>query len=192
MKAYELPTSLNIGGVEYAIRTDFRAILDILIAMNDPELDAQCRSVVMLQIMYEAWETIPTDCIEEALKKACEFIDCHQKEGDKKHPKLMDWEQDAPILIPAVNKVAHTEVRALPYLHWWTFFAYFMEIGDSLFSNVILYRSNRAKHKKIESWEKEFYKDNKSIIDFEKKEERSEEEKNELRELFGFNKPVQK
>ena len=37
MTAYELPTSLNISGVDFSIRTDFRAIIDILIAMNDPE-----------------------------------------------------------------------------------------------------------------------------------------------------------
>ena len=41
MTAYELPTSLNISGVDFSIRTDFRVIIDILIAMNDPELDEQ-------------------------------------------------------------------------------------------------------------------------------------------------------
>ena len=34
MTAYELPTSLNISGVDFSIRTDFRVIIDILIAMN--------------------------------------------------------------------------------------------------------------------------------------------------------------
>ena len=37
MTAYELPTSLNISGVDYSIRTDFRVIIDILImyGLND-------------------------------------------------------------------------------------------------------------------------------------------------------------
>ena len=58
MTAYELPTSLNISGVDFSIRTDFRAIIDILIAMNDPELDEQAKAVVMLQILFEDWQSI--------------------------------------------------------------------------------------------------------------------------------------
>ena len=174
MTGYELPTSLNIGGVDFNIRTDFRAVLDILIACNDPELDEYAKSEVMIKILFVDWENIPADLLEEACVQACNFIDCGQKD-EKKRPKLIDWEQDAKIIIPAVNKVAHTEVRSVPYMHWWTFFSYFMEIGDSLFSSVISYRSNRAKKKKTEKWEKEFYKENKALIDF--RNELSEEEK---------------
>lgn len=50
MRAYELPTSLNINGVAYTIRTDFRAIIDILIAMNDPDLDQQ-RELLRISLM---------------------------------------------------------------------------------------------------------------------------------------------
>ena len=33
-----LPTSVNVSGKEYNIRSDYRAILDICTALNDPEL----------------------------------------------------------------------------------------------------------------------------------------------------------
>ena len=69
MTAYELPTSLNISGVDFSIRTDFRAIIDILIAMNDPELDEQAKAVVMLQILFEDWQSIPSEYIEETCQK---------------------------------------------------------------------------------------------------------------------------
>ena len=36
MYAWKLPTFLNVGGRDYKIRTDYRVILDILAAMNDP------------------------------------------------------------------------------------------------------------------------------------------------------------
>ena len=186
MSAYELPTSLVVGGVGYSIRTDFRAILDILIALNDNELDENDKAYVMLKIMYEKCEEIPPEHIEEALQKASEFIDCGHCDDGKKHPKTVDWEQDANIIIPAVNKVAHTEIRAVPYMHWWTFMSYYMEIGESLFSSVINIRLKKSKGKKLEKWEQEFYKENKSIIDFEQKEQRSDEEKAELRALFGY------
>ena len=101
----------------------------------------------------------------------------------------MDWNQDAPILIPAINKVAGKEIRSIPYLHWWTFMSLYMEIGEGLYSQVINIRNKKIKGKKLEKWEQEFYRDNKSLVDLKmKRNERSEEEKEELRELFGIKK----
>ena len=167
MTAYELPTSLNISGVDFSIRTDFRAIIDILIAMNDPELDEQAKAVVMLQILFEDWQNIPPEHLSEACQKACEFIDCGQKDENPNKPKsrLIDWEQDGGMIIPAVNKVIHSEVRAVPYMHWWTFFGYFMEVGESLFSTVLGIRSKKVHGERLDKWEKKFYCDNKDIID---------------------------
>ena len=107
MTAYELPTSLNISGVDFSIRTDFRAIIDILVAMNDPELDEQAKAVVMLQILFEDWQSIPPEHLTEACQKACEFIDCGQVDDSPNKPKsrLMDWEQDGNMIIPAVTRL---------------------------------------------------------------------------------------
>lgn len=175
MIGYDLPTSVCVGGVEYPIRTDFRAVLDVLCAMNDPELDGRAKSIVLIQIMFPEWQDIPADHLEECCKQACEFIDCGQKDDGRPHPKMIDWEQDAPIIVPAVNSVAHTEIRAVPYLHWWTFWGYFMEVGESLLSSVLNIRDKKARHKKLEKWEQEFYRENKALIDFKRKE--TEEEK---------------
>ena len=51
MDAYSLPTSIDVGGREYAIRTDYRAILDILAAENDPDLTAAEKAEVLLEIL---------------------------------------------------------------------------------------------------------------------------------------------
>lgn len=176
MNAYDLPRSLTVCGKEYEIRWDFRAVLDILIAMNDPDLDGTHKTMVMIQILYPGWREIPPGDIEEAAKMACMFIDCGEKEDSKKKPKLVDWEQDAAIIIPAVNSVAHTDVRGVKELHWWTFWAYFMEIGESVFSSVVSIRSKKAKGKKLEKWEQEYYRENKNMIDFRTKKTAEEEE----------------
>lgn len=186
MTFYELPTSLTVGGVERKIRSDFRAVLDVLISMNDPDLNEQAKTEVLIKIMYPGWRDIPTEHLEEAVQKACAFIDCGQKDDGKHQPRLIDWEQDATLIIPAVNKVACAEVRAIPNLHWWTFFSYFMEIGDSTISTVIHIREKRALGKKLEKWEQEFYKKNKDIIQISNEKKRDEEELKALRELFGF------
>lgn len=175
MTGYDLPTSVFVDGVEYPIRTSYKAVLDVLIAMNDPELDGRWKTLVMLKIMFPDWQNIPPRHLEGCCKQVCDFIDCGQKDDGKPHPKMIDWEQDAQIIIPAINSVAHTEVRAIPDLHWWTFWGYFMGIGESLLSSVLNIRQKKAKHKKLEKYEQEFYRDNKSIIDFQVKE--TEEEK---------------
>ena len=190
---WEFPTSLNIGGTEYEIRTDYRAVLDLLSALNDPEIlaeDEQTRSYIqsriILEIMFPDCEQIPQEHIQEALDKASEFIDMGIKEDNKK-PKVMDWEKDAPILIPSINRVLGMEIRAQKYMHWWTFLGGYMEIGESLFSSIVSIRQKKAKGKRLEKWEQDFYKENKSLIDFEK-EQRSEEEKEMLRDYFGYKK----
>lgn len=170
MNAYELPTSLNIGGVFFSIRTDFRVIIDILIAQNDPNLDDYGKMEVMLKILYVDWQNIPRKNLQEALKKACEFIDCGQTaDPNRPKPRLVSWEQDGDMIVPAVNKVAGKEVRADPYMHWWTFFSYFMEVGECLFSTVLGIRSKKAYGERLDKWEKKFYHDNKDIIDMKTK-----------------------
>ena len=178
--AWSFPTSLNVGGVDYEIRTDYRAVLDLFTALNDPELQdeseeltAYAQSQCILQIMFPQCDDIPEEHIQEALQKVSEFIDMGIRDEHKK-PKTMDWEQDAPIIIPAVNKVLNTEIRAQKYIHWWTFLGAYMEIGESLFSTVIDIRQKKQKHKKLEKWEEEFYRENKHLVDL--KEKYTEEE----------------
>lgn len=178
--AWSFPTSLNVGGVNYEIRTDYRAVLDLFTALNDPglqdqseELTAYAQTQCILQIMFPQCDDIPEEHIQEALQKVSEFIDMGIHDEHKK-PKTMDWEQDAPIIIPAVNKVLNMEIRAQKYIHWWTFLGAYMEIGESLYSTVIDIRQKKQKHKKLEKWEEEFYRENKSLVDL--KEKYTEEE----------------
>lgn len=192
--AWEFPTSLNVGGVNYEIRTDYRAVLDLFTALADPELTdedeqmtAYMQSRIIMEIMFPDCDNIPMEHWQEALNKVSEFIDMGISDDCKK-PKTMDWEQDAPILIPAINKVLNCEIRAQKYIHWWTFLGAYMEIGESLFSNVIHIRQKKAKGKKLEKWEQDFYKENQSLIDFKQKSQRSEEEKDALRAYFGYSK----
>ena len=192
--AWDFPTSLNIGGVDYEIRTDYRAVLDLFTALSDPELTDEDEQVtaymqnrVILEIMFPQCDDIPLEHMQEALEKVTEFIDMGISD-DRKKPKTMDWEQDAPILIPAINRVLNCEIRAQKYIHWWTFLGAYMEIGESLFSNIVHIRQKKASGKKLEKWEQDFYNDNKSLIDFKQKDKRSNEEKDVLRDYFGYKK----
>jgi len=183
MSAWELPEALEVGGTFYNIRTDYRAILDILRAYNDPELDSYEQNLILLDIIYEDCNLIPEEHLNEAAQKASEFIDAGIKEDKSKpKPRSMDWEQDAPLIIPAVNGVAGAEVRAMKYLHWWTFIGYYMEIKDCLFSQIVSIRCKRAKGKKLEKYEQEFLKENKDLITL--RQQYSDEEEQAKKEIM--------
>lgn len=168
---YGLPTSVEINGMEFPIRYDFRVILDIFEALNDPELDDQERSFVVLHMFYPDFERL-TD-YNTAIHEMFRFINMDQKEEQKKQPKLVDWEQDFPYIIAPINRVLGYETRSVSYdpdtntggVHWWTFLSAYTEIGDCLFAQIVGIRSKKAKGKRLDKSEQEFYRKNKSIVD---------------------------
>jgi hypothetical protein len=166
MNAYYLPTSLTIGEVEQPINYGWQNIIDILSVFNNQEISKPVQVALMLRKLYINWAEIPMEHTQEAIEKACQFLDCGKTPDDHTRPRVMDWEQDAEIIIPAINQVAGREIRLDPNIHWWTFFGWYMSIGDGLFASVLRIRSKKAKGKKLEKWEEEFYQDNKKLIDF--------------------------
>lgn len=182
-----LPDSLNVGGVEYPIETDFRNILIGLTACADPEYNDRERLYILMKRLFrDSLKEIPEDHITEAAEKAKWFIDCGQTADDKKPPlKVIDWEQDEPIIFPAINKLAHREVRSVEYIHWWTFMGYFMEIEEGTFSVVLGIRQKKAKNKSLEKWEKEFYQNNKTLCEIKTRYTEEElEEKERIKSIF--------
>ena len=160
---YSLPTNVEIGGVEYPIRNrgDWRMVLDILAVFTDPELNDEEKFSAALFIFYEA---VPPD-IEKALVEMTCFIDGGKlSEQDKPSPRLMDWEQDFPLIVAPVNRVLGGEIRAMEYLHWWSFLSAYMEINDCTFSTVVSIRQKQAKHKKLEKWEQDYVREHPEIV----------------------------
>lgn len=160
----ELPEALTVGEKDYKIRTDYRDVLRIIQAFNDPELETREKLFVCLYILYEDFDDIPHDAYEEAYKQAVWFMDVGEDpEEAKPAARVMDWEQDEKILFPAINTAAGYEVRSVQHLHWWTFMGYFMEIHDGVFAQVLSLRQKRAKGKKLEKWEQEYWSSNKRL-----------------------------
>lgn len=159
---YDLPKTVEVHGREWAIRSDFRDILNIIAAFDDPNLEAQEKAYVCLKVFYENFEDIPEADYNSAFQAAMDFID-YGKDENKPGRKTMDWEQDAPLLFPAVNHVAGYEVRSVEYLHWWSFMGMFMEIQDGVYATVLSLRNKKANHKKLEKWENEWWQKNLGI-----------------------------
>lgn len=156
-----LPKALEIDGEDYEINSDYRVALLIFEAYNDDRLMPQSKTAICLNCLYK---TIPPDT-QAALDKAIWYLDGGDMPKSKQAPKkIMDWEQDESIIFPAINKVAGYETRTVEYLHWWSFLGLFNEIGEGLYSQVMSIRAKKAKHKKLEKWEQDFYNDHKELI----------------------------
>jgi hypothetical protein len=162
---YGLPKTVEVGGEELEIRSDYRAILDILVALADPDLDNQDRAEVLLTIFYTEPERIPLDSVNEAVDRCLWFINCGQdEEKNKRSPRLMDWEQDFFYIAGPVSRVVGQDVRGLDYLHWWSFMSAYQEIGDCTFAHIVRIRSLKAKGKRLDKADQEFYRENRNMI----------------------------
>lgn len=160
-----LPTSLNVCGADYKIRSDYRDVLNIFQAFNDPELTEQEKCYVCMKCLYVDFEGIPQKHMQGAAEKAYWFCDGGNIPKESTNgAKTIDWEQDESIIFPAVNKVAGYETRAVPYMHWWAFLGLFNEIGEGLFSTVISIRSKQNKGKKLEKYEKDFLREHRNMV----------------------------
>lgn len=186
MMIFDLPTSVEFGGKEWEINSDYRDILTILAAFEDEELDDKEKVFVCLYNFYPDFENIPKEQIKDAYEKAFEFINRGQDESKKNNKRTMDWEQDAPIIFPAINSVAGYEVRSVDYLHWWTFLGFFMEIHEGTCATVFSLRQKKARGKKLEKYEQDFWNHNKDICVLRRKETAEDKaEKERLNALLG-------
>lgn len=182
-----LPETLTAGGEEYPIRTDYRNVLQVFEAFQDPELQPEEKWIVAIYLLFEDF-SCANDVLEaaqdgfdlgEAMKQISWFISAGQPEKQVLEQPTYNWTQDEQMIFSAVNKVAGRETRELEYLHWWTFLGYFNEVGEGTFSFVVGIRNKLNKGKKLEKHEKEFLSHNKELVLMKKpltKEEQEQED----------------
>jgi hypothetical protein len=184
MTPWSLPQTATIGGVEYQLSTDYRDILEIISCLNDPENPEMLRWRIAVALFFDC-EDFPEEHLQEAMEYLAAFISCGDT-GNTPAPKLLDWEQDAQIIVADVNKVAGMEIRAIDYLHWWTFLSYFRAVGEGQLLTLVSIREKLRTGKKLEQWEQEYYRKNPERVILRTKYLAEEEaEFDELKELLG-------
>lgn len=184
MTPWVLPQQAVFGGVRYPIHSDYRDVLEIFSYFDDPDLPEYLKWRIALALFYEG--EIPEEHLQEAMAFLAEFLKGGRQETDKPAPKLLDWEQDAGVIVAEVNKVARQEIRALQYVHWWTFLSWFHGIGEGQLSLLVGIREKLRKGKKLEPHEKDYYREHKAQVDLKKRYSREElEERQALEKLLG-------
>ncbi len=193
-----LPEALSVGGEEYAIRSDYRNVLQIFQAFSDPDLEPAEKWIVAVLLLFERFS-----CADDVLNAAAEGFDLDEAvrqvgwfvSAGAPQKEIMDkpvysWQKDEQMIFSAVNKVAGKETRELAYLHWWTFLGYFNEVGEGMFSYVVGIRNKLNRGRKLEKHEKEFLSHNRELVKLQKpktKEEMEEEAVTRalMSEVFG-------
>lgn len=165
---WSLPTSVVIDGVTHNIRNkcDFRVVLDVISALNDKELDDESRVKCALFIFYDDVEKISN--YQSAVDEMMKIINLGDvsSEDEPQMPKVMDWEYDYNNIVPPINRVLGYSVRdENKYTHWWDFIGAYMEIGDCYFAQIISVRLKKAKGKKLDKPDEQFYREHKKEID---------------------------
>ena len=184
-----LPNRLTVGGTSYPIHADYRDVLEIFACLRDPSLPEFMRWEVALRLFFEG--QLPAAHKEEAMHVLHRFLICGQEE--RPGPVLMDWEQDAQMIVADVNRVAGQEIRQLPFVHWWTFLSWFHGVGQGQLSAVVAIRDKLRRGKRLEPWEQEFYRENRSRVELKKRYTLQElQEQERLKQLLGQQKGREK
>ena len=192
---YNIPTSITIQDKSFGIRDkgDYRVVLDCFSALNDTELSEQERMIACLIIFYEDLNSIEDieklSDIEQAIKEMYRFFNCGEEDsiGAKFNYRLIDWDKDSQMISAAINKVANTEIRLAPYIHWWTFMGYYTAVGDSLLSQVVSIRHKIVTNKKLEKYEQDFKRDNPQYFVWNHKSLEEQEADDWVRQMWNSN-----
>ena len=189
-----LPESLTVGGNSYPIRSDYRNVLQVFEAFNDPDLDCAEKWIVAIYLMFADF-TCPEDVetavqggfdVKEATDQLMWFFRAGEGESKDTERPTYDWIKDEQMIFSAVNKVKGGEVREADYMHWWTFLGYFNGIDEGIFSFIVSIRSKLNNGKKLDKNEKEFYRKHKNLIDIKPQKSQQElEDERQYQALLG-------
>lgn len=177
MYPWGLPESAEINGREFAIRSDFRAALDVIRVMSDASIPGEERGMLAMALFYP--ESGDPDAVEglchlddmraSDAEEAGRFIRWFVDGGTEGHGgekgRMMDWSQDYRIIVPPVSRVLGYDPRSRGHVHWWTFLGAYMEVGDCLFASVVSCRRKKAQGK-MDKADREFYRKNRDLVDF--------------------------
>lgn len=184
MSGYRLTKSVCIGGKLYDIRSDYSVILDIIEASEDQTLDGWEKVYIILNAFYPKIDEIPHEHYQEAVDRCMEYISAGFPKGHGNYPSVVSFSKDFPVIVGAVNRILGYDIRSIPYdaetntggVSWETFMSAYLEIGDCLFAQVVNIRNKLAQGKKLEKHEKEWYNQNRELVDIKKKYTAAEDE----------------
>lgn len=171
-----LPRALDVNGVKREIRPDYLNIFRIFEILEATDLAEHEKTYLFLRRIYKGFTTIPSEDYQAAAEAAIRFIEAGEGgQNKKKSPRVIYWGKDEQMLFAAVNAVAGFEVRLHPETHWWTWLGFFQNIDPgSPYGFILNIRSKKKRGKKLEKYEREFYRTHIALIEEQTPEEKKQ------------------
>lgn len=147
-----LPTTVNVGGTDYPINSDFRTsiLFEQMAVDTDIENDEKWR--YLLEYYYNGI-TVTDENIGGLVEEALKFYRCERgqlqsdNEGCKdsstsSSDKIYDFDYDDMYIYSAFLQQYNIDLQDVEYLHWWKFKAMFNGLKeDCKFCKILEYRS---------------------------------------------------
>lgn len=180
----EPPETVTITDTEFQLNTDFRACLKIIMAFEDNELTPQEKQLVLLGNLYSV---VPND-LTAALDRANWFLNGGKEDTPDENPtnpvRVYSFAKDGNFIYAAFRQTHGIDLSTAK-LHWWTFLALFMDLGqDTTFCQLTALRK-RLKTGKASKEEKAAAFEMGEMIDLPDVDERSLDEKEAENEFLS-------
>lgn len=193
------PTTLNVCGKEFEIRTDYRDVLNYesLVKADASELNI----IRAVDEMFLHNDLIMTaDCLNAAIQCLNWFISCGEEQKIQRPSNAVlginknrpfEFEKDGALIYSAFIQSYDMDLYEIPYLHWWKFNALLSDVDkDSRFAKVMEYRTIDLKNKNLSKEQKKLYSALQSYYKI--TEGRTKEEEDFIKALLEGRDPMKK
>ena len=158
------PQSVEIGGVEVGIETDFRASIRFELMMQDGELDDREKLIQALNLYYG---DVPQP-VEEAVERMIWFYHQGREQPQTGSPgrssdPVYSYEYDGGYIYAALLTKYGIDLQQIGYLHWRSFQALFQSLSpETEFVKIMQYRAAEITTKMSQE-QQQFYRKMKKL-----------------------------
>ncbi len=175
----ELPDSVLVDGIAYAVNTDFRYSLRSILAFEDNDLTPYEKQIIMLKNLYPV---MPSN-IEKAVEQGIKFLNGGRDFEETDAERLYSFSKDANYIFAAFHQTHGIDLQVTE-MHWWKFLALFMDLGgETTWANIVGMRK-RLNDGTATDEEKRMASELSEILDLPKVDDRTLEEKEMEAEFF--------
>ena len=124
------PESVMINGKAYRIITDFREYIKLLELLNDDDVSAEEKYVLIMQWFLDVPDEPFRDCItaladfitmKEQNPKREEDEEDEESGEEEKGKQIISYALDAQYILSGFLECYGIDLSTIPYMHWWKF-----------------------------------------------------------------------
>lgn len=167
-------------GREFRLNTDFRAALSGLLAFEDPNLaDREKQGVMMYNLFPEVDPNkLRQDEVIALQERAHWYLNGGRSPGDEADagPRVYSFSKDAALIFAAFRQTHGVNLQSVE-MHWWSFLALFMDLGNETAFNQLVSLRKRVKTGKASKEERQVARELGAMFELDEIDDRSPEER---------------